>query len=502
MKFIRSPIFLWGFGGFVTQALWVMLCYRSVAWWGERQWVQTQAELRAKGEKLHLVELAPPPIPDKENFFAAPVWQAVIDAPKDSKEKPLQIFSDILKGPKGEALPRSAGLDTGQPQNLAEIAQILRPSDSSPEATPANAVLEALSVANPELAAIQQAAERPLARYPVKYEEGFRMALPHAFALLKTAQYLNLRITAEADAGKSEEALRHLLLLFYLADSLNEEPVLISQLVRVSILQIATQVIWEGQVRHAWSVPQLIAIQQRLNEVQIENGLRQALRGERGNINQTFDPILKAASGCKLAAVLSGLLNSSDSADQRETLFVAQLYPRGWIFQDIAYSNNLLQRAIEQGSALEQADYWKTTVEPELSDIAASPRRFTHFISLFTLPAVGGSMKSFQKTETRLRQAQIACALERYRIAEGTYPAQLTALVPQYLTELPLDICNQEDFRYRQPAPDQFILWSVGPDRTDDQGKPMAKISSPTGDWVWQTVSEDHKDTQNRPGTN
>ena len=39
-----------------------------------------------------------------------------------------------------------------------------------------------------------------------------------------------------------------------------------------------------------------------------------------------------------------------------------------------------------------------------------------------------------------VNEAQIACALERYRLAHGEYPETLDALVPQFIEKVPHDI--------------------------------------------------------------
>jgi hypothetical protein len=37
-------------------------------------------------------------------------------------------------------------------------------------------------------------------------------------------------------------------------------------------------------------------------------------------------------------------------------------------------------------------------------------------------------------------QARIACALERYRLANGKYPAALADLIPRFLDKIPADV--------------------------------------------------------------
>ncbi len=88
--------------------------------------------------------------------------------------------------------------------------------------------------------------------------------LPHLGALKGCAQVLQLRAIAELQNGQSEQALDDVMLMLRLTDSIRTEPFLISHLVRIAILQIALQPVWEGLARHQWSDAQLIELEREL----------------------------------------------------------------------------------------------------------------------------------------------------------------------------------------------------------------------------------------------
>jgi hypothetical protein len=93
------------------------------------------------------------------------------------------------------------------------------------------------------------------------------------------------------------------------------------------------------------------------------------------------------------------------------------------------------------------------------------------------------------RTQTLVNEAQIACALERYRLGHGEYPNALDTLAPQFIENLPRDIINGEPLIYRRIEKGSFLLYSVGWNETDDGGKiVLAKgdLQNVTlGDWVW-----------------
>jgi hypothetical protein len=98
----------------------------------------------------------------------------------------------------------------------------------------------------------------------------------------------------------------------------------------------------------------------------------------------------------------------------------------------------------------------------------------------------------FGFSQTRVNEAIVACALERYRLAQGQFPESMEALSPRFLQKIPHDIITGAPLIYRRTADGQFILYSVGWNEKDDGGKVvMTKANQPSpdlteGDWVWQ----------------
>ncbi len=80
-----------------------------------------------------------------------------------------------------------------------------------------------------------------------------------------------------------------------------------------------------------------------------------------------------------------------------------------------------------------------------------------------------------------LRLLMVELALRGYRCDEGKGPDSLTRLVPKYLESLPMDPFSGNPLVYR-PTGSNWVLYSVGPDRVDDGGKPVGKIIS--GDYL------------------
>jgi hypothetical protein len=94
-------------------------------------------------------------------------------------------------------------------------------------------------------------------------------------------------------------------------------------------------------------------------------------------------------------------------------------------------------------------------------------------------------------------------ALELYRRQHGAYPNSLDALVPQFLPKVPADRITGEPVRYRLVG-GQPLIYSVGVDRKDDEGRPSADPQAaalwgtnlrrlPDGDWVLYPTPPEHR---------
>ena len=85
-------------------------------------------------------------------------------------------------------------------------------------------------------------------------------------------------------------------------------------------------------------------------------------------------------------------------------------------------------------------------------------------------------------------QMEIACALERYYLDHSTYPESLQALVPTYLSAVPIDI-DYQPMRYQQTTDGRYAIYSVGFDLKDDGGKAIGTKpfrEDYKGDWTWR----------------
>ena len=67
----------------------------------------------------------------------------------------------------------------------------------------------------------------------------------------------------------------------------------------------------------------------------------------------------------------------------------------------------------------------------------------------------------------------LCLTLQLFKRERGEYPEGLDQLVPDYLEAVPLDAFDAAGLpiRYRREKPDRAVVWSIGPNRTDDDGE-------------------------------
>jgi hypothetical protein len=110
-----------------------------------------------------------------------------------------------------------------------------------------------------------------------------------------------------------------------------------------------------------------------------------------------------------------------------------------------------------------------------------------NLMATLMMPALGRILVQSAAAQTATDQAAVACALERYRLANGQFPENLQALSPRFITRLPNDVITGEPFKYRRTGDGRFVLYSVGWNETDDGGiSGKTAFDENGGDWVWE----------------
>ena len=168
--------------------------------------------------------------------------------------------------------------------------------------------------------------------------------------------------------------------------------------------------------------------------------------------------------------------------------FVLRHMPTGWMYLEQAEYQNRFDECVAPAFALEQGHVYPKKLLPATPVVfAVWQHRLLADLVLYSSRFL---CRKAALSQTGVNQARIACALERYRLVKSEFPAALEDLASQGLLNIPSDIITGQPMKYRRTPAGRFLLYSVGWNERDDDGKavvdPRTKSPDPDqGDWVW-----------------
>jgi hypothetical protein len=335
---------------------------------------------------------------------------------------------------------------------------------------------------------VRKALERPYARIEGDYERPFMNPIPNFIALRHAAQPLSQRAQCYLLLGQPEAAWHELALVRALCRFLEPNkpagrPIfLVAIMVDAAITGLYTEIVEDGLRLRAWREPQLAAIEQQLGETDLLPLFVESLRSERAASCRTLE-ITKRSEIARLYFPSSRLIAREGVSELASRLGLT-LMPRGWCYQNMAMNAWALQ------GCLRSVDLANHVVLPRQIDtvtgeILPKLHRWSPY-TVLAAAAIGNFQKAAQALARRqafVDQGRLACALERYRLAQGQYPEAPDALVPRFIEKIPHDIIGGQPLKYRRTEHGGYLLYSIGWDEKDGGGVPGKTIAE--GDWVW-----------------
>ena len=481
--------------------------YAEEDWRGRRDWNQYKEATEARGESLDLKSYNPKPVPDDQNFCATPALKSTfqtnyrdltltnslwyrasltIAENMGSKDRSHRHFNDLAAWQLAFTALQNGPVKRGQFFEITNTSLAAR-------AAAVPAILEGM-----KSDAAVFASTRPYAQCPVAYDvDNPASILFGNFSRVRDlCSRLDLQACAELAAGQTDEALADVKLMLALHDSLKSQPYLISYLVRVAGLYWAIQPVWEGLAEHRWTDAQLQELQARFLACDFLGDLDQALKGDRAAEVLMCDRVKKQGLGL----VADMWMPDSFPAKRLPRGFfqwIGWVMPAGWYDQE---KLNYCKQFAEQFKGA--VDFAAKTVSPHnapsdagaaLEQLPGSVLKATlrHKLMAAMVLRLGPVPMKAARQQTCANQAAIACALERYRLANGQFPETLGALTPRFIAQLPNDVIGGQPYKYRRTEDGRFILYSVGWNEKDDGGVPGETLFDQTqGDWVWSYPAE------------
>ena len=410
---------------------------------------QAYAAIEKAGRPMDREDIIPAKIPDSEN--AAPLYESAIlylkaqpieterwrnrlDPKKDLLEYLGELSVKFLDGD----LP---------PDKKDEFQQLIR----------RDSVALAMSI-------VEQAVDRRSCRFDHDYDAGLNILLTNLGKMRNLSRILAAKGLLEARTGSPEKAWDKVPIQLKLADGLLNEPFIVSQLVRIRIIERACRTIRELYEIAPPTEQQSRDIADLLEAYDSIQPLVRAFDGERVLLDEWVfnlpkrrllneDDIIGSSLG--FAKILKIYFKPTFLADHAAYLRMSLEFTK-WIERPYSSEETQILEKFEE----ENEHY------PITSAMTPAMRRVKEILC---------------EMLAELHITRTGLALLQYKQSKGTFPDTFEALK----LSNPSDPFSNELLRYK-PEGEGFILYSIGPDLIDNDGNPKQKDQKDDWDIVWK----------------
>jgi hypothetical protein len=447
------------------------------------------AELKAKGEPLDLAQVIPPPVPPEQN--GAPVFlkaASLLDTNWNvlgSNPPPAMLM--VLTG---KAMVESAQPDihTRDGKNSWEEIESALTEDS-----------EALKL-------LSQIVDHPTLDFNLDYKDGVdKIKILQLAPLKRSAQKLSAAAMVDLHRGDSASAVKSVSTMLALVNGASNDRVVISELVRIAIAQIAAPVAWEILQSTNVTDEQLATLQNDWMNLEFIRGDENALAMER--VISRITVTKWRDSSFELQNYFDRLENFEDTeqkdtaADKFKIRIKVLMWRYWWSYPDELRLLKADQAVLETVRSMEtnysfltaqrqQEDKFQklfTSTNDEETIWFSNPKEMDmHYMLSASARGLAAVFDKVMRVEAAKQIILTAVALKRYQIKHGNYPADLNSLVPEFVQAVPLDPVDGEPLRYRLNADGTFLLYSVGENGVDDGGDASLEKGVTSSSFYWQ----------------
>lgn len=457
--------------------------------------------LLARGEKLDITEVIPPPLPPAQNgadIFNDAESLATPEGQEFSNIAPAMRMIAPGKAMVGFAQPDLEDSDlkyTNTWSYMTTVAQDDRPST--------------------ELLA--RAAAFPGLDFHINYTAWPNAPLEYLAPLKRAAQRLSTAAICNLHNGDTASAATNICAMIGLVNAEQDDRFLICQLVRFAMAAITVSANWELLQATNVNDAQLAMLQKQWEQSDYVSPVENSFLMERAASEMTIDKMRTSSeyfehtmkayapspSSSGPGSWLDGLQNFWDDM---KFGYAKTMWRATWTYSDelrmLQGDQILLEivRTIEANGCFNPA---YNSVNTQLSSLGItnddSPLTMEpsdiHWLFADNSLVLSSVLRRAMMAETERNVVITAIALKRYQLKNGGYPDTLSQLIPQFLPAVLADPVDGKPLRYRLIKDGTYLLYSIGNNDKDDGGNPALDISV-TGrtlywlnahalDWVW-----------------
>lgn len=299
------------------------------------------------------------------------------------------------------------------------------------------------------------AAHEGTVRFPIDFTPGVGTLLPETQRIRGGARALALQFHVNRHKGEISDAVTSITSQLALSRSLDGEPTMVSQLVRIAVVGMAIgeaqQLVRETQV----SESDLRRLQAQLRKIDSQRSLKNALVGERAI--------------CYTVCLNPGQMAELESPQPGLGREIMQRQPQR-VFDAAKMLELNLQITEGADESLFKARQEALAAEDEIRDLAGNVvGKFYYKYTLLLSPAYKSTVDAFARNAAERDSADSAIAAELFRRKNGKWPAKLDDLVPEFLPAVPIDPFTNRPLLLKAST-DSCKVYSVGRDGSDDGG--------------------------------
>ena len=335
---------------------------------------------------------------------------------------------------------------------------------------------------------IRRAADMPACRFPRDWTRpSFDMLLAEVQSCRNEGRLLALAARHEAATGKPAAALTDAVRLGRIGRQVGSEPILVSHLVGIAIDATALSVVADILPTLTPADAPLLDDPALRDLVASTPSLVRAINGEEAFGLSIFANFADGRQGIDDMGRLAGDPNVAILPQEEPFSLLIDPLSAVWrafiLPADIAGYRRRFEayRQLVTGG-VDQSRTWPQT-QKQIDGIEAEICRTgpDGFLSRLIVPATDAVLRSQCMAVARHRAAEVLLATTRERLASGTHPASIDALVPARLPSVPRDPFTTDAPLHLKATSEELLIWSVGPDGDDDGGPQKDSEECDTG---------------------
>jgi len=312
------------------------------------------------------------------------------------------------------------------------------------------------------LSKANEALTLPASRYPLNFSMLMQTPLPHLTGLKGLAELYQYSAYLSLESGNPSLARSNIIAILGLARTLDDEPCLISQLLRLRLFKLAFATLERRANASPFDSAETASLADAFALTRTTNMAVRALIGERAMVIPYFR--MTRAEALKL----NPPKNTEDSRIDSPLPCYGPFPVKVIGLYELDYGSFLIamNKAITR---LNNPPPENLRADGYLARVGEASMQRRRTISGISLSAYSHVAHHENEGIAMQRLALTALAIENFAAANRSFPEKLDELVPKFLLESPSDPFTGLELKYHRSAKG-YVVYSVGPDMQDDGG--------------------------------